>query len=155
MSTDPLHAQIDDLMSRVITLESERAASGLMHRYAALLDHPMPESLASLFAADGTLVTGRGTYLGHDEIAGFFRSARSTDDSDKRHFICLPDLRAHAPDRVHLECYFGYTARAREGSGIGWGTYTADILTSSGEALFESLTIDLHVGTDLARGWAR
>ncbi|MFD6858752.1 nuclear transport factor 2 family protein [Rhodococcus sp. NPDC060090] len=156
MSTDPrLQALLDDLISRVTTLESERTASGLMHRYAALLDRPSPESLASLFTGDGALVTGRGTHRGRGEIAEFFRSARAGDDSDKRHFICQPELRAHTPERVRLECYFGYTARAREGSGIGWGTYTADILTSSGEALFETLTIDVHIGTDLARGWAR
>ncbi|MGX6509231.1 nuclear transport factor 2 family protein [Rhodococcus sp. SJ-2] len=156
MSTElRLQALLDDLVSRVTTLESERAASGLMHRYAALLDNPVPDSLASLFTDDGVLTTGRGIHTGRDEIAGFFRSARSTDDSEKRHFICQPEIRAHTHDRVHLQCYFGYTARARGGSGIGWGTYTADIRASSGEARFESLTIDLHVGTDLERGWDR
>ncbi|MEE2056964.1 nuclear transport factor 2 family protein [Rhodococcus artemisiae] len=150
-----LQTLLDDLVSRVTTLESERAASGLMHRYAALLDNPAPESLASLFTDDGVLATGRGTHSGRDEIAGFFRSARAADDSDKRHFICQPELRAYTPDRVRLQCYFGYTARAGDGSGIGWGTYTAEVCTDSGEALFESLTIDLHVGTDLERGWGR
>lgn len=147
------HSLISDLAARVATLEAERAASGLMHRYAALLDTPEPEALAALFLPDGYLRTRRGTYRGHDEIAGFFRNARSIDPSEKRHFVCQPRVTTDETGLVHLECYFGYTARAERSSGIGWGTYTADIRAANAGALFESLTIDLHVGTDLEQGW--
>lgn len=147
------HSLIHALAARVAALEAERAASGLMHRYAALLDAPVPESLASLFISDGELRTSRGAYRGHDEITGFFRNARSIDPSEKRHFVCQPRVTTDESGLVLLECYFGYTARADRSSGIGWGTYTAEIRATNADALFESLTIDLHMGTDLEQGW--
>ncbi|MGN0125459.1 MAG: nuclear transport factor 2 family protein [Rhodococcus sp. (in: high G+C Gram-positive bacteria)] len=148
-----LHSLIHDLATRVATLEAEREASGLMHRYAALLDAPVPESLASLFASGGELRTSRGTYRGRDEITGFFRNARSIDPSEKRHFICQPRVTTGESGLVVLECYFGYTSRTDRSSGIGWGTYAAEIRATNADALFESLTIDLHMGTDLEQGW--
>lgn len=154
MSTESrLQATVEHLIDRVTTLESERTAAGLMHRYAALLDAPVPENLALLFTDDGALVTRRGTFRGRDEVAAFFREARGTDSSEKRHFVCQPDIRSTATNLVQLDCYFGYTARATRESGLGWGTYSAVIRTDAGDALFESLAIDVHVGTDLSNGW--
>nr|WP_277351993.1 nuclear transport factor 2 family protein [Rhodococcus sp. HNM0563] len=150
-----MQATIEQLAGRVAALESERAAAGLMHRYAAQLDAPAPEKLALLFADDGALVTRLGTFRGHDEIGGFFRTAGGTDPSEKRHFVCQPEVRSISTGLVQLDCYFGYTARAAHGSGLGWGTYSAVIRTEVGDARFESLAIDVHVGTDLARGWPR
>jgi len=151
---DRLLETINALGARIDALEAERAATGLMHRYAAALDEPDPDELARLFTADGTLETTRGSYRGHDEIAGFFRSARAADDSDKRHFLCQPEVRSIGAGRVALDCYFSYIARGAA-SMLGWGTYTAVCDVDSGVAAFDSLRIAVHLGTDLSRGWRR
>ncbi|MDV2478387.1 nuclear transport factor 2 family protein [Rhodococcus zopfii] len=151
---DRLLYRITALAARIEVLESERAACGLMHRYAAALDEPDPDMLARLFTAEGTLRTSRGTFRGHDEIAGFFRSARAADDSDKRHFVCQPDVRSIDARRVALDCYFSYIARGSD-SMLGWGTYAAVCRVESGIAVFDSLNIAVHLGTDLTRGWHR
>ncbi|MGW0022535.1 nuclear transport factor 2 family protein [Rhodococcus sp. NPDC003382] len=151
---DRLLETITALGARIDALEAERAASGLMHRYAAALDEPDPDELARLFTADGTLDTTRASYRGHDEIAGFFRAARAADDSDKRHFLCQPDVRSTGDGRVALDCYFSYIARGTD-SALGWGTYGAVCRVESGVAAFDSLRIAVHHGTDLGRGWRR
>lgn len=152
---DRYRSQIASLTARLDTLEAERAACTLMHTYAATLDRPDPDELAALFTTDGILVTSRSTHRGHDDIAGFFRAARATDDSEKRHFLCQPAVHTTEPGLVALDCYFTYTARGAERSMLGWGTYSAQCRIESGRAYFTSLIIDVHLGTDLGTGWPR
>ncbi|MFF0815197.1 nuclear transport factor 2 family protein [Rhodococcus sp. NPDC003318] len=155
MSDDDPRAALATLTARVAALEAERAAGNLAHRYAAALDRPDPEVLARLFVADGVLDTSRGTYRGRDEIAAFFRRAAALDDSEKRHFVCAPEVRASSAEIAELDCYFGFTGRGENRSMLGWGTYSAACRVESGTASFERLTIRVHVGTDLEAGWPR
>lgn len=153
MTDDDTRAALAALTGRVARLEAERAAGNLMHRYAAALDRPVPETLAELFVEDGVLDTTRGIHRGRREIAEFFRNAAALDDSEKRHFVCLPQIHTSSTEIAELDCYFGYTARGEGRSMLGWGTYSATCRVDSGTAAFTRLAIRVHVGTDLEAGW--
>jgi hypothetical protein len=148
--TDDVLAALNVLTERVAVLEAHRAAGDLMHRYAGALDDPDPERLSLLFTRTGILRTPSAEYRGRSAIGGFFAAARERDTSDKRHFVCQPEIEAHESGIVSLRCYFLYTALGSGRSALGWGTYAAECLTDSGTAQFESLTIAVHGDADLS-----
>ncbi|WP_433474224.1 nuclear transport factor 2 family protein [Spirillospora sp. CA-142024] len=142
------------VLRRLRRLEDMEAARNHLHRYAATLDAPTPEAVAALFTEDGVLRTRLGEFAGREAIAGFYRDRLGADPSEKRHFIVSPSTTWAGPGVVEIASYFLFTARG-DGSVIGWGTY-ADRLRVEGEAaLFTDKTIEIHMGTDLAKGWAR
>jgi hypothetical protein len=146
--------ELSDLRRRVLRLEETEVARGLLHAYAHALDVPVAERVASLFAVDGTLRTSRGVAEGRAEISEFFRTAFAADPSVKRHFIMTPRATWLGPGRVRLQSYFLYVGRGADASVIGWGTYDDIIDVSGPEPLFAEKVIEVHVGTDLATGWA-
>lgn len=143
------------LLHRLQRLEDLEAARSHLHTYAAALDAPVvPERVAELFTADGTLTVPSGTWTGRDGVAAFYRDRTATDPSDKRHFIMSPQLTWRAPGTVEVEAYFLFTARGEERSALGWGLYRDVVRVVDGAPLFAAKTILPHHFTDLATGWA-
>ncbi|MFD0688618.1 nuclear transport factor 2 family protein [Actinomadura fibrosa] len=145
---------LDDLLRRLRRLEDMEAARNHLHRYAAALDTPAPDSIAALFTEDGVLRTRLGEFTGREAIAGFYRDRLAADPSEKRHFITSPRTTWAAPGVVEIASYFLFTARAGT-SVLGWGTYLDRLRIQAGAPLFTEKTIEIHMGTDLAKGWAR
>ncbi|MBE1536969.1 nuclear transport factor 2 family protein [Actinomadura algeriensis] len=145
----------DALLRRVQRLEEMEAARNHLHRYAETLDAPTPDAVAALFTPDGVLRTRRGDFAGREAVAGFFRGALAADAAEKRHFIVTPRTTWLEPGVVEIASYFLFTARGDGSSVLGWGTYLDRLRVEDGTALFAYKTIDLHMGTDLATGWAR
>jgi len=142
------------LLRRVRRLEEMEAARNHLHRYAATLDAPTPESVAALFTEDGVLRTRLGEFAGREAIAGFYRERLGADPSEKRHFIVSPRTTWTGPGTVEIASYFLFTARAGT-SVIGWGTYLDRLRVEDDTALFTGKTIEMHMGTNLVKGWAR
>ncbi|GAA4057658.1 nuclear transport factor 2 family protein [Actinomadura miaoliensis] len=153
-------SEIAALLRRVRRLEETEAARNHLHRYAEALDDPVPEAVAALFTEDGALHTRLGgrpgrTMAGREAIAAFYRERGAADPAEKRHFIVSPRTTWVEPGVVEIASYFLFTARADDASVIGWGTYRDRLRVDGDTALFTDKIIDLHVGTDLAQGWAR
>lgn len=155
MTENDMVARLNDVEARLRRLEDCAAATGLMHRYAAALDNPVPEFVAGLFTADGVLRTGRGEHKGRGAIADFYRSVPTFDPTEKRHFIALPKVTWIGEGVVEIEAYFTYIGRGDDASTLGWGLYRDTIVVDAGAALFGSKEIDVHFGGDLNQGWPR
>ncbi|MCJ0905419.1 nuclear transport factor 2 family protein [Rhodococcus sp. ARC_M6] len=155
MTDGDIATRMDDVEARLRRLEDCTAATGLLHRYAAALDNPVPELVAGLFTADGILSTGRGEYKGHDAIADFYRTVPSFDPSEKRHFIALPNVASAGDGVVEIEAYFTYIGRDDDASRLGWGLYRDTVLVNEGQALFSSMVIEMHFNGNLNQGWPR
>lgn len=142
------------VLRRLRRLEDMESARNHLHRYAETLDAPTPESVAELFAEDGVLHTGLGEFTGRAAIAAFYRDRLRADASEKRHFTVSPRTTWIAPGVVEIASYFLFTARG-DASVIGWGTYLDRLRVDGDAALFTAKTIEVHMGTDLTRGWTR
>jgi len=144
-----------DIEARLLRIEETEKARGLYHDYAQVLDEPDPATVVRLFTEGAVLHTPGGDFNGRAAILAFYEKAFASDTSVKRHFIVNSKLLDHTPGRVHLASYFFYVGRGDDSSVIGWGTYD-DVIDVSGPApLFAEKTIDVHMGTDLATGWAK
>jgi hypothetical protein len=141
------------LSERVARLEEMEVARNHLHAYAETLDHPTPESVATLWTEDGLLRVPAGDFVGREAITGFFRDRFGSDPEEKRHFLMNVRTRSVEPGLVELASYFLFTGRGHETSVLGWGTYLDLIQVHDGEALFTQKTITPHVTTDLVRGW--
>ena len=155
MTENDIATRMDDAEARLRRLEDCSSATGLLHRYAAALDHPVPELVAGLFTADGTLSTGRGEHKGRGAIADFYRTVPSFDPSEKRHFIALPNVAWAGVGVVEIEAYFTYIGRDDDASRLGWGLYRDTVQVNEGQALFSSMVIEMHFNGDLNHGWPR
>jgi hypothetical protein len=144
-----------DLEDRLRRLEGIEVARGIYHVYAETLDEPDAKAVAALFAEDGVLRTPVGDFEGRGAIEDFYRKAFEADTSLKRHFIVNPRVAETAPGTVRLRSYFLYVGRGDDKSIIGWGTYDDLVDVSGPEPLFKEKRITVHVGTDLAQGWAK
>jgi uncharacterized protein (TIGR02246 family) len=145
----------EDLEARLRRLENIEVARGFYYTYAETLDVPDPKTVAALFAEDGVLHTVMGDFEGRAAIAEFFAAAFAADTSVKRHFIVNPRVLQAGPQTVHLRSYFFYVGQGDDQSVLGWGTYDDVVDVSGDEPLFQEKTITVHVGTDLAHGWAK
>jgi ketosteroid isomerase-like protein len=145
----------EDLEARLRRLENIEVARGIYHTYAETLDVPDPKTVAALFTEDAVLHTIMGDFQGRAAIADFFGAGFAADTSVKRHFIVNPRVLEASPQTVRLRSYFFYVGRGDDQSIIGWGTYDDLVDVSGAEPLFQEKTITLHVGTDLAHGWAK
>jgi ketosteroid isomerase-like protein len=146
---------LDQVLQRLQRLEDIETARGIYHRYAHVLDEPDAVAVARLFTEDGLLHTPMGTSEGREAIESFFRSAFEADTSVKRHFIVNPRVVDVTAGVVRLQSYFLYTGRGDDTSVIGWGEYDDRVDVRGAEPLFAEKTIAVHVGTDLASGWAK
>jgi SnoaL-like domain len=146
---------MEDLEARVRRLEDIEAARGMYHVYADTLDVPDATTVAALFADDAVLHTPVGDFEGRAAIEDFYGKAFAADTSEKRHFVVNPRVVETGPSTVRLQSYFLYLGRGDAQSIIGWGTYDDVIDVSRPEPLFREKTIAVHVGTDLAQGWAK
>lgn len=146
---------LDQLLERVARLEAIETARGMFHVYAETLDVPDAGRVAALFTEDGVLTTPVGAFSGRAAIEEFYASAFATDTSLKRHFIVNPRILRADASQVRLSSYFLYTGRGDDTSIIGWGTYDDTIDVTGPAPLFSAKTIAVHVGTDLATGWAK
>lgn len=144
----------EDLAARVQRLEDIESARGLFNTYAETLDVPDADAVTALFAEDAELHVPFGSFTGRAEIRKFFAEAFEADPSLKRHFIVNPKVVSVEGRRVRMRSYLLYLGRGAESSIIGWGTYDDTIDVSGPEPVFASKTIAIHVGTDLATGWA-
>jgi len=150
--TEPTSESIE---ARLRRLEDIETARGLFHMYAETLDVPKAETVAALFTEGAVLHTPVGDFVGRDAIEEFYGKAFAADTSLKRHFIVNPRIVEAREGKVRVESYFLYVGRGDEQSIIGWGTYDDVIDVSAGSPLFAEKTIQVHVGTDLATGWAK
>ncbi|MDQ7903778.1 nuclear transport factor 2 family protein [Phytohabitans sp. ZYX-F-186] len=143
------------LAARLRRLERMERARGLLHEYAAAVDQRSVESVAALFHPEAVLRNARGVFTGTAEIAGAFRTAWAAEPSQKRHFIATPKLAAQSDEIVGAAAHFLYVGRGSERSVIGWGAYDVRVDVADDErAVFRSMTITVHLSTDLATGWA-
>jgi hypothetical protein len=141
------------LTQRVQRLEEIEAARGFFQTYAKVLDTPRPGTVAALFADGAMLTTPKGVATGPDEIRSFFEAAFTRDPSVKRHFIVNPRATWLSAGRVRLESHFFFVGQGAD-SIIGWGTYDDVVDVTGPEPLFAAKTIEMHVSTNLADGWA-
>ena len=146
---------VEALETRLRRLEDIETARGLYQIYAETLDVPQAETVAALFTEDAVLHTPVGDFSGRAAIEDFYGKAFAADTSLKRHFIVNPRVLEAEPGKVRLESYFLYVGRGDAQSIIGWGTYDDVVDLTSGSPLFAEKTIQVHVGTDLATGWAK
>lgn len=146
---------LNELAARLQRLEDIEAARGIFQIYAEVLDIPDAATVTRLFAPDAALHTPVGDFVGVSAIEDFYSSAFASDTSVKRHFIVNPRVVDTAPGQVRLESYFLYVGRADGASVIGWGTYDDLVDVSGPTPLFLEKTIAVHLGTDLATGWAK
>jgi hypothetical protein len=145
----------EHLEVRLRRLEDIETARGVYQLYAEALDVPHATTVAALFAEDAVLRTPMGDYRGRPAIEGFYNEAFAADTSIKRHFIVNPRVVETGPGTVRLQSYFFYVGRGDEQSIIGWGTYDDIVDVTGPSPLFREKTIAVHVGTDLAQGWAK
>lgn len=143
----------DDLEARVRRLEEVESARGMFNIYAETLDVPDASAVATLFTDSGVLHTALGTFTGRPAIEEFYRKAFAADPSVKRHFVVNPRVVEATPGIVRLKSYFLYVGRGTR-SIIGWGTYDDVVDVSGAQPRFREKTITVHLGTDLAAGWA-
>lgn len=147
--------ELSEIAARLQRLEDIETARGIFHLYAETLDVPDAKTVAELFTETGVLRTPMGDFTGRDAIRDFYASAFEADHSLKRHFIVNPKVVEVSPGSVRIQSYFLYTGRGDDSSIIGWGTYDDTIDVSGDEPRFSSKKIEVHVGTDLATGWAK
>jgi ketosteroid isomerase-like protein len=140
--------------ARLRRLEDVETARGIFHLYAETLDVPDPRTVAALFTEDAVLHTPMGSFEGRAAIEAFYEKAFAAEPSVKRHFIVNPRVVDCADGVAHLRSYFFYTGRGDASSIIGWGTYDDVVDVTGAEPRFREKTIAIHVGTDLATGWA-
>jgi SnoaL-like domain len=145
----------EDLEVRLRRLEDIETARGMYHVYAETLDVPDAASVAALFTDGAVLRTPVGDYHGRPAIEDFYSKAFAADTSLKRHFMVNPQVVETTPGTVRLQSYFLYVGRGDDQSIIGWGTYDDVIDVTGPSPLFREKTIAVHVGTDLATGWAK
>jgi 3-phenylpropionate/cinnamic acid dioxygenase small subunit len=100
------------------------------------------------------LHTPMGSFEGRAAIEDFYEKAFAADPSVKRHFIVNSRVVDSSDGVVRLHSYFLYTGRGEGASIIGWGTYEDAVDVTGPEPRFKEKTIAVHVGTDLATGWA-
>ena len=74
-------------MSELQLLLDEREIGRLLYRYAHALDARDAEMWRSCFAADATLVSRRGTFVGEQELDDLFRAL---DISPTKHLLTSP-----------------------------------------------------------------
>lgn len=145
----------DGIEARLQRLEDIETARGMFHLYAETLDVPDARTVAALFTEDAVLHTPMGSFEGRASIEDFYEKAFAADPSVKRHFIVNPRVVGSGDGAVRLQSYFFYTGRGDATSIIGWGTYDDVVDVTGAEPRFREKTIAVHVGTDLAKGWAR
>lgn len=146
---------MSDIETRLKRLEDIEAARAMFNIYASTLDEPDAKTVAELFAEDAVLHTPMGDFQGRDAIEEFFGLAFKADPSVKRHFIVNPRVMETSPGTVRLHSDFLYVGRGDAQSIIGWGSYDDVVDTSGSEPVFREKTIAVHVGTNLATGWAK
>lgn len=146
--------ELGELEARIRRLEEMERARNIFYEYASVLDDPRPAVMATLFTPDGVLGTPAGRVAGRAAIEAFFADAFAADPSDKRHFVLSPRTTWSEPGSVRVEAYFTYVGRGEDRSGLGWGTYDATVDVTGECPLFAKLTIDVHLASDLAAGWA-
>lgn len=142
-----------DLEARLRRLEDIETARGMYQIYAETLDVPDAAAVAGLFADSAVLHTALGDFTGRPAIEEFYRKAFAADPSVKRHFVVNPRVVEATPGTVRLASYFLFVGRG-DRSIIGWGTYDDVVDVSGPQPRFREKTIAVHVGTDLATGWA-
>lgn len=150
MDDGAMRNKLTEIERRTGRLEDIEQARVLLHSYAAVLDDPIPETIADLFDDYATLGTAKAKYVGRAQIVEFFRNARTTDNSVKRHFVMSPDVEWVAPGRVKLSSYFIYTARHSDRVVLGWGTYDDVVIVEPEWTRFAAKFIDIHFSGDLA-----
>lgn len=146
---------LEQMSARLQRLEGIEAARGMYQVYAEVLDVPNADTVAALFTVDAVLHTPMGDYTGRQAIRDFYEMALAADTSLKRHFIVNPRVVTADAGLVRLVSYFMYVGRGDNASIIGWGTYDDTVDVTGPEPLFREKTIAVHVGTDLATGWAK
>lgn len=146
---------MNEMAARLQRLEDIETARGIFHLYASTLDEPDAKTVAELFTEDAVLGTPMGAYTGRDAIRDFYAVALGADPSIKRHFIVNAKVVDSSPGSVRFQSYFIYTGRGDGASIIGWGTYDDVVDVTGPEPRFAAKTIEVHVGTDLATGWAK
>lgn len=144
---------LSGLLGRLRRLEDMEAARNHLHRYAATLDAPTAESIAALFTEDGVLRTRLGEFTGREAIAGFYRDRLAADPSEKRHFIVSPGRPGR--DRGSWRSPRTSSSPLAPAPRCSAGAPTSTGYGSGEAALFTDKTIEIHMGTDLAKGWAR
>lgn len=147
--------ELAEIAARLRRLEDIETARGIFHLYATTLDEPDAKTVAELFTDDGSLETPMGAFTGREAIRNFYAKAFDADPSEKRHFIVNPKVVETSPGSVRFQSCFLYTGRGDGASIIGWGTYDDVVDVTGPEPRFASKTIEVHVGTDLATGWAK
>jgi ketosteroid isomerase-like protein len=145
---------MSDIEARLKRLEDIEAARAMFNIYASTLDEPDAKTVGQLFAEDAVLRTPMGDFQGRDAIEEFFGMAFKADPSVKRHFIVNPRVIDASDGTVRFHSDFLYVGRGDAQSIIGWGSYDDVVDTTGPEPVFREKTIAVHVGTDLASGWA-
>lgn len=149
MTSDPL-AELD---RRVRRIEGEKAATQLLHEYAARLDGGAGGSVGALFAEDGVLELPDGVHQGRADIelalAGAAAAAAST-----HHVVTNIRTVRMSGSRVWLVSSFLAILRRVGASGVAWGRYHDVVKIDADRPLFLSKRIEPLVRTDLAQGWS-
>lgn len=149
---------MSDIEARLKRLEDIETARAMFHIYASTLDEPDAKTVAQLFAEKAVLHTPMGDFEGRDAIEEFYAMAFKADPSVKRHFIVNPRVARSTQGgagTVRLQSDFLYLGRGDAQSIIGWGSYDDVVDTTGPEPVFLEKSISIHVGTDLASGWAK
>jgi hypothetical protein len=146
---------MSDTEARLKRLEDIETARAMFNIYASTLDEPDAKTVSQLFAEDAVLHTPMGDFEGRDAIEEFYGMAFKADPSVKRHFIVNPRVVETSEGSVRLASDFLYVGRGDATSIIGWGSYDDVVDVTGAEPVFREKTIVVHVGTDLASGWAK
>ncbi|BCB83859.1 nuclear transport factor 2 family protein [Phytohabitans suffuscus] len=146
---------VNALAARLRRMERMERARGLLHEYAAAVDERSVEAVVALFHPEAVLRNPRGLFTGTAEIAGAYRTAWDLDPSHKRHFIATPRLAVGPDEVIGAAAHFHFIGRGPDLSVIGWGAYDTRIdVTDDDRAGFRSMTITVHLSTDITAGWA-
>ncbi|WP_345262483.1 nuclear transport factor 2 family protein [Nocardioides nanhaiensis] len=133
-------------------IEVERAATQLLHEYAARLDGVGGGSVGALFTEDGVLELPDGVHQGRAGIefvlAGAAAAAAST-----HHVVTNIRVVQVSGSRVWLVSSFLAILRRVGASGVAWGHYHDVVELDADRPLFVRKRIEPLVRTDLVRGW--